>query len=296
MKLYIFADCRCSAHSDADPARIKNVLSLVAETTDTRDLVVALYLAPKGTWYGGTAYVRHWVLPQHFRPRRGKWGKFGHHPQPPDLPAKFRLIRLLLPLGSSSYPLTEEDRYRWVHRFASFADHLAHLFAHELHHYRRHHLGLHPREGEHGANRWALAHIVAQGFQVTSERLPARQRRKRKPSKIALASVLNPLDFVSAKNILRGQAHWQDVAQHLLLNISKKAREEYMAAKMSQFETLRSLPTGTTLLVSFDPKQRYNGSQATLIRAMRKNSLRIVIRTFDGKLWRWPLAWLEVVG
>ncbi len=294
MKLYIFAGSRNSAHSEADPANIKNVLSLVAETTDTRDLVVALYLPPKANWYGGTAYVRHWVLPRQFCPRRGKWGKFGHYPQPADLPDQFKLIRLLLPLGSS-YPRTEEDRYRWIHRFASFEDHLAHLFAHELHHYRRHHCGLHPHEGEHSANQWALAHVRAQGFQVTSVRLQDKPRRKSKPSKISLTSVLNPLDFVSTNNLLRGQISWQSVARQILVNLSKKAQDEYIAAKLSQFDTLRSLPTGTTLIISFDPRQRYSGSQATLVRVMRKNSLRMVIRTFDGKVWRWPLAWLETI-
>jgi len=106
----------------------------------------------------------------------------------------------------------------------------------------------------------------------------------------------NPLDFISPKNLLLGQINWQNAAQQILLRLSKKARDEYIATKMSRFDTLRSLPTGTTLLISFDPKQRYSGSQATLVRAMRKNSLRMVIRTFDGKVWRWPLAWLEVLG
>jgi hypothetical protein len=295
MKLYVFFNTKIADSKTLDIGRIQEILSKIAMGTDTSDLVVVLYLNNRATWFGGVAYVRAWVSPQKFLATHGKWRlAAGRHAAPTDLPARFKLIRMMLPGNLSHYPLSEKDRYHWLHHFSSFDDHLAHLFAHELHHYRRHHLGFHHREGEHGANRWALSHVLALGFKIESTRLPTAKRSTPRQRKTSLAAVLNPNDFISPEKLIRGRMNWRDIKEQVVLHLSRKAREEYIITKEKQFDYLRSLPEGTILRISFDPSQRYSGSHARLVRSLRRNSLRMVVQTFDGKNWRWPLAWLEV--
>jgi hypothetical protein len=38
-------------------------------------------------------------------------------------------------------------------------------------------LDLHPHQGEHGANQWALHHVRSLGFNVTGKRIPVRRKK-----------------------------------------------------------------------------------------------------------------------
>lgn len=142
----------------------------VASDTNTRELVVALYLLPGPHQARGIALTRDWQTPAVFPARRGKWSFTQRWSTPEDLPAMFKLIRIRLDGNPDDYPKTEIDSYGWRFQYAEFIDHLAVLFAHELHHFRRYHLGFHPREGEHSANRWAIRHVHSLGFRVEGTR------------------------------------------------------------------------------------------------------------------------------
>lgn len=165
MKVFLFL------YKVADrPQFQKNILAAfdkIATTTDTENLVVAVYLTRGKQWAGHL--LRNPVTPERFSRKRGRWAFTRTFQTPKALPERFALIRLKLGMqaGGKSFA----DAYGWSYRCGDFYfDGVANLFAHELHHYRRWHLGLHPRESEHSANRWALARAKEAGFQVELER------------------------------------------------------------------------------------------------------------------------------
>lgn len=272
------------------------IMKKIAADTDTSDLVVALYLKPKTGWTGGAAYVRQWMTPDRFCTSRGKWSFTQRFITPADLPSRFKLIRMLLRTDESKYPLVERDRYDWQHKYETFNDQLALLFAHELHHFRRYHLGYHKREGEHSANIWALERVHRLGFDVESRRLP-RRRRRRKPRKLNIAELFNPLRAAKHADLpaVFDSPGWQRILTSTTQFFQGKSPEKLLASQRHHFEKLRHLPAGSKLLVAYDPTGRYQGMQVKLIRPMRRNSVRIVVETYDGKQWRWPMAWLEEV-
>ncbi|NIA28691.1 MAG: hypothetical protein GWP06_02110 [Actinobacteria bacterium] len=294
MKFYLFAPPESAKRPEFHKDKIEATLQKVADGTDTSDLVVALYLTHNSRWTGGTAYVRSWLTPAHFKPVRGKWRVFSRFFTPRDLPRHFKLIRMHLRGNTALYPIQEQDQYKWKHRYFSFNDHLAHLFAHELHHYRRFHLGFHPGEGENGANKWALKRVTTLGFKVQSEKLPTKKKKQKKKT-INFSAVLNPMDFVRTGG-LKGQINWENVFTGIALNTNRRQKKKYIEKKLHHFEKLRALAPGTKLMVSYDPSQKYTEQFVTIVRTMRRNSVRIVVRTDDGREWRWPMAWLSQDG
>jgi hypothetical protein len=249
MKCYGFGSRERSGRAPA--ASLLHVLERVAAGTDTSKLVVAVYLAPGAHRTRGTAYVRRDMVPAEFRTGRGRWAVTLRYPAPPDLPERYALIRMRLDPDPAAYPRTERDGYGWVFRYGSFEDHLATLFAHELHHYRRHHLGFHPREGEHAANRWALETVRGLGFDVSATAPPPRRRRQ---TGLRLFSLVK---------------------------------------KHDPHSRLRGLEPGRKVRILTDPRGRYKDQEAVLVRKVRLGAKRAVIRTGDGEVWRWPLAWMR---
>ncbi|MDZ7261041.1 MAG: hypothetical protein ONB05_02835 [candidate division KSB1 bacterium] len=253
MKIYVFAEKNYLAQIGITEPEIRQTLKRVAEGTDTTDLVVSLYLLPCNNWFGGTAYVQAWNTPRKFFNTRGKWAIIKRFGLPADLPERFKLIRLLMDGNSVPYPQYQQDSYGWKYHYETFLDHLAILFAHELHHFRRFHLGLHPGEGEQSANRWALAHVKQLGFSVDGFLVKSGHRRKSRT----------------------------------------KMRDKFI--HRDPFKDFRTLSPGSYLRVIYDPKGRYQDEIVLAVRAIRLNSRRMVVKTKDGKLWHWPMAWLEVI-
>jgi len=274
------------------PEQLQRLMERIAAGSETADLVVAVHLVHRSSWSGGTAYVRQWHHPAHFYARSGKWHLREAWKLPADLPPRFKLIRLLLADDRTVYPMQEVDRYGWEHRFGSFGDHLAFFFAHELHHFRRFHLGLHPGEGEHSANSWAVERCRALGFDVVSARLPQRPRKKKRgPARPTFWQVLNPADFLPTA---QASLLWRSSGALLGMMVRLRCgnQRHYIATKLGHIEQLsRTLP-GTQLWITFDPQRRYQDAPVRLVRQLRRPSLRAVIETRDGKIWRWPLSWL----
>lgn len=249
MKGYVFFHLNKTPELAFSEKEVLVHLERIAMGTTTEDLVVAVYLIPGSTRTRGTAYVSHWMTPAHFVTRRGHWRFTQYYSIPSDLPSQFKLIRLRLDPRQENYPKTELDSYLWKFHYASFWDQLAFLFAHELHHFRRYHLGLHAREGEHSANCWALRHVQNLGYRVSGVRIAP-------PRKKTHGLFKNTLDF-------------------------------------DRYEKFRTLKPGTLLCIVHDPREKYTGQWARLIRPVRKGARRAVVETRDGKQWRWPLAWLK---
>jgi hypothetical protein len=227
-----------------DSESLRTVMDRVASGTDTADLVIGIYVT-RGHGNRGTAYVRRWMTPRDFTTGRGHWSITQSWRMPEDLPDRFKLIRLKMG-DPSAYPLRERDIYGWEWHYPSFEDHLAALFSHELHHYRRFHLNLHGREGEQSANRWALERAKELGFHVRAER-KVRVKYKRRVLRIA-----------------------------------------------DPYSTFRPLKKGDRLRITFDPRKRYVGMPAVVLRPIRTQSVRIAVETPDGKTWRWPMSWLTI--
>ncbi|HDQ00809.1 MAG TPA: hypothetical protein ENN22_16725 [bacterium] len=181
MKIYHFFDNDWQSRMNINLSDTTAVMTEIASGTDTTALVIAAYLVthPRGT--SGAAYVQNWLGRRRFNSGRGRWGFIQRFQLPLDLPQKYKLIRLHFGGDRVVYPLRQFDRYGWELYYQSFSDHLAFLFAHELHHYRRHHLQLHPREGEQSANKWALQRAREHGFRVEGQK----QRHNRSRIKIS---------------------------------------------------------------------------------------------------------------
>ena len=193
MKVSVFKADKVPNKSHFDEGEIRKVLSDVAELTDTTDLVVALYLSPGKKW--GGIYELRSGTPKSFSHTKGRWAFARRFSAPSDFPQEFQLIRMIL--GTSfRYPLITRDCYGWEFRFQQFEEHLAWLFAHELHHFRRHHLGLHPREGEISANKWATARVKELGLDVQAR--PIRRRRSKATS--PLETVLDAIEIRNNSN------------------------------------------------------------------------------------------------
>jgi hypothetical protein len=196
--IYLFPPRMAARFPEAVPT-----MEAVAEGTDTADLVAALYLLPGLRQNRGVTHADGWETSASFVARRGKWAFAARYRIPQDLPVRFKLIRMRLDDDRSRFPRTERDVYHWEFRFGSFSDRLAFLFAHELHHYRRHHLGLDPRGGEHAANRWALALVRRRGFQVEGRLLPIR-RKKRTHARRWLGGLPRPDPYAAFRALSTG--------------------------------------------------------------------------------------------
>jgi len=166
-----------SATDWPDLGELLHTLETVAQGTDTEDLVVALYLLPGKHASRGTAFVHQWSTSNTFLASRGRWAFCRRFGAPDGLPERFKLIRMRLDGNRGAFPRTERDSYHWEFQYRTLSDQLALLFAHELHHYRRHHLHLHLRGGEKAANVWALHHVQGLGFCVQGKPLPVPRKR-----------------------------------------------------------------------------------------------------------------------
>ena len=193
MKLYIYSDRRLPFSEK----HLREACAHITEESDTSDLVTAVYFSSKKKTFRGTAYVSRWMTGSVFHASRGYWTFTRSFGTPPDLPARFRLIKLHLN-PAHAYPRTERDVYGWRFTCNSLLEHTLLLFAHELHHFERHHLGLHAGEGEQAANRWALKKMEQKGYGITGKRLPPgrRKRRKRRP--------LLPREFARLRHLKAG--------------------------------------------------------------------------------------------
>ncbi len=249
MENYIFS----SQHNSIDKKRILNCLSQIADSTDTSALIVALYLLPGVNKTRGTAYVHKNLTPQNFTTGQGKWAFTKKFIIPDDLPATYKLIRLRIDSSSKRYPYIEKDIYGWEFFYPSFIDHLTTLFAHELHHFRRYHLHLHPGQGEQSANKWAVQHVQSLGYRVK-----ARKVRKRKRKNFSYSSILKKFPL------------------------------------LDPYSDFRHLKTADKVRIKHDPNNKYINQSVTVQRPIRSNSRRLVIKTRDGKNWRWPMEWIEI--
>lgn len=250
MRLYLFSNLS-QIHDRINPDQLRKLIHRISDQTDTSDLVTALYLWPGHFRTRGTAYVQRWLTPGQFLPRHGYWLPVRAFGIPADLPERFKLIRMRLDGKDSAYPKKETDIYGWEFHYPDIQTHLACLFAHELHHFRRYHLGLHPGEGEHSANRWALEQVQNLGYTLEFQRMKKRQKKRSRSNKKIWMNLIN-----------------------------------------DPFSDFRGLVRNDRVKIVIDPRKKYSGQNARVLRPIRTHSKRLVIETLDGKEWRWPMTWL----
>ena len=296
MRVHVFRDEGLgTADADAEHS-INMVLDATAQSTDTRDLVVAVYLLKIGHEWRGQA-IRKWLTPKEFCPRRGKWRVGECFGTPPGLPARFKMIRMMFRM-SGAYPKDEANCHGWRLRFKSLEEHVAYLFAHELHHFRRYHLGLHPGEGEQSATKWALQRADEMGYHVEARQVRRGRRRKAKEKKISAHTNRNP-QLLRRVQLSASHLSLADLkALHIWIQQRAATLEDQdnTGELARHFEKLRSLPDGALVRIRRgDKPDQYEGQTAIKVRTLRRNSCRMVITTPDGKVWRWPMQWLEVV-
>lgn len=296
MKIYVFSDRKITAKKGYDEEQITDTLGKLAKTTNTDDLVVAIYLHQNDSTWRGASY-KGWFAPSDFhRYTKRKWALTRSFEMPKDLPQKYKLIRMQFGVRNS-YPQTLTDFYGWRARYRSFIHHLANMFAHELHHFRRYHLGLHPGEGEQSACKWALEQVNKVGFKVTGERIPKRKPKNTRKKDISVPQKDNPELLKRVKIAASRLSHGDltDLASWIAKRKQAYEQQEGQAKKKKHYEKLRMLPKGTKVRIKYDDSDKYTGQIATKIETLKRNSIRMKIRTNDEQIWRWPMYFLEPV-
>ncbi len=191
MQIYYFSDTDWQRRLRLNESDLTDLFDRISDGTDTSDLVLSNYILSRYSWSGGIAYARNWLTADKFVTRHGRWKFTSLFKIPKDLPNAFKLIRMELGIRRLSYPLCQFDRYGWKLTYESLLDHVAFIFAHELHHFRRYHLGLHPHEGENSANQWALDRLHRLNFHVNGTKLIQPNRRRISALRFA-AKLLDP--------------------------------------------------------------------------------------------------------
>jgi hypothetical protein len=290
MRVYFFTEEIAVPKNCYRPERIRTVLEKAAEATDTGDLVVAVYLLSNTAIWGGLMVTGCLSPPDFYHGSGRDWAFVRRFGLPEDLPEQYKLIRMVLS-ASARYPTTTKDTHGWRLRFQSFDDHVAYVFAHELHHFRRYHLGLHPGEGEQSAGKWAVQRSKEAGFQVEGIQIRRRKRLKAYKKDIRIPQKRNP-KLVQRVKLIGSQMHPEDLTQvvrwmeNRILKAERPKKQKELAAN---YEKLRALPDETLVRIVQDNeyKSEYVGQTATKIRTLRRDSHRLQVRTRDGKKWRW---------
>ena len=289
MRVYVFG----KSISPQARETVLGVLRRIARHTPTDDLVVAVYLREGNDWHAHASVDS--MARSGFGRARGKWAFVRDFDIPADLPPRYRIIRIALGTGIR-YPGATADRYGWRLRCQRLDDHLAYVFAHELHHFRRHHLGMHPGEGEQSACKWALARALEEGFHIEGrretpkggKRRPVRLRGKRD------AALLRRVKDAAAGLCLE---HLEELVRWASRRATAAGKRRRWGKWTEHFGRLRALPDGAPLhVVGDDLRKGYLGQTATKVRNLRCNSYRMAVRTADGKEWRWPMQWLQDAG
>lgn len=257
MRVLLYAANQSFERLKTNRNSLKDILHHVAEGTDTESLVVLISLEHSTRRWGGAFYPGD--IPRgRLRRLRGPWRKAHPDGIPPGLPETFRLIEVHIGSKSSSYPCRDLNRNGFLVSLPSFDAHLAYIFAHELHHYRKHHFGLHPNEGEKGADRWAAARACDLGFEVALEERKQKRRRS----------------FLRKRRTVRP---------------SSKAAEAHWAI-------MRALHAGALVqLTRSDNRKIPAGSLLSFVRPMR-GSYRVLVKSPDGADLCVPMDWLRPVS
>lgn len=288
MKVYIFekrVQCDEGLRND-----IIATINRIAETTDIAGLVVAVYITPGNAWRGHL--VRQKMTTEVFACRRGKWAFVREFAAPADLPPEFALIRM--ELGIQGRHTVLRDRHGGEFRFKKFYfDGVAALFAHELHHFRRHHLGLHPREGERAADKWAQQRACEAGYSVELSQWKAKRRPAVKT--VSLAAKENPRLLGRVKKVA---SHLASTDLRTLLGwvrerLGTHSIQEELRQKDAQWAPFRALRPGDSVKI-VEGRRAYLGQMATVVRGLRRNANRLSITTADGRPWLWPIRWLSI--
>jgi len=287
-----------STKSEWDDATIRTTTDRIIEAsnTPTDNLEVHVFFDDSADWHGAM-YQQKFSSDEFHYHTRGEWKIVNSFDPPHDLPEKYALIRLKF--GSFlRYPLQTTDQYDWHYQFNYFEDHLADLFAHELHHYRRYHLAMHHGEGEQSANKFVMSMTKQADFNVKGEKIISKKRRtKKKTIKIPVKSnpaLLRKLKIMASKLDSKGLhelCHWADNRCGELRRRSDRNK------RLNHYELLRSLPIGAEIRITKTGRIsfHYENQIASKIKSLQRNSIRMKIKTPDGEIWRWPMDWLEAV-
>lgn len=222
MNTHIFIALGAGRLGDVE-GRVRTAVETIAQGTDTRGLVVAAYALGRRDFWHAHTYTRK-MTSAVFRLTGRNWAFVRRFPVPGGLPARFPLIRMAFGMRDS-FPRTIQDVYGWELRCERFEDLAAYTFAHELHHFRRYHLGLHPGEGEQTTCRWALAQAAEAGYRVTGRKHKC--GRKPKPKK----QLPLPQHFVDIRALPPG-------AELRLMRDSGR-RSKYVGQRAVKVRTLR---------------------------------------------------------
>lgn len=289
MNIQVIRTDRICIHFPAE-AELRRVLETVAQGTDVQSLVVDLYLlSDSGIWRGDCRQPRHRAAPEG---RPGGAQPAAQVPRPGNTVAEPDIRIILGDKWLSGGEIT--TRYGMQLKCRGFLDGLAFLFAHELHHYRRHHLGLHPGEGEVSADRWALDRVRQAGLAVEGKRVTVARRKRRQPVDAEATKTAELLDLLGRYVGMSPQ----EISEQARQMDEKKPGGN--VAKALHYEQLRRLPANAPLRISRTGSTMndamYTGQIVHKIRTPKRGSYRMPVRFTDGRQFYWPMEWLEIVG
>ena len=293
MHVEVFADAGVDMTPLGGEAGIRSVLGAVAEGTNHDKLVVAVYLLDDATTWRGVMYNAA-LAPRAFCNSGRTWSFVTRFETPTALPARYGLIRMAFG-AHAPHPRIQTCRYGWEYVFESFRHSLALMFAHELHHYRRHHLGLHPRGGEQSAIKWSLVRTREAGFPVEARRTKCRAKSRRKPDGVPTGT--NPSLLGTCKRLITGLSvqDLQALQGWIDSRILSAEDAERQRRHHEHYAHLRSASAGTRLHISRKAPDERAGQPVSKVRNLR-GSENMLVSTDAGVTLRCPMVWLEEVG
>jgi len=287
MKTYVFSRHPGLVTRVGGVTGVQQVFDAIANGTPTEELVVALYLMPgRHDWAG--IYHGAGKNACDLAPAKGQWSVVRGFPPPPDLPPQFKLIRMMFGMRVR-YPKHERDAYGWESYYPSFTVHLAHMFAHEMYHYRRD-LGL-ENGGEQAACKWSDLRATAAGFPVVSKKLPCRRQKRPTPDRLPAG-----VTMVYFGRMLRAvsrltQAQLRDLQARAAARANELDRMERRMEVADQVAQIKNLPSGAEMCVRGRVPGRFAGQVVVKVRNLKSNR-RVMVRTADGREWRFPMSCL----
>ena len=272
---------------------VTQVLERIAAGTATENLVVVVYLVPDSDVWAGE-YCGTEIGCSKLCRGRGAWAVARKFPPPVALPSEYQLIRMVFGMRVR-FPHTAHDTYGWESRCNSFADHVAHVFAHELYHYRCNHLGL-ARDGEIAACKWSDQRVRAAGYSVMSKRVERRKHQKQKVLP-ALPSGVTDAEIDRLHNMLPKMAlpQLRALQTETALQIAQREHQEREIAKAELRTLIRRLPVGSRVRVKGGFCDELAG-QVLVTLSKPKSGRRIRVRKPSGATqWLYPMDWLDPV-
>ena len=315
MNVYVFSESGTLTSLEVNESDVVDTCHTVVSNMKTTHLVVAVYITHTlfPEWHA-TSWAEC-LTPEEFRKNkeRNKWGCVNRFPVPDHLPERYWLIRIhfgvphenrggLAGIDDLSYPCTWPDGFGWRFEIFDFLAHLGLLMSHQLYLLQTAPFDeeRYPFQRGFGADEWALQKTRDAGFSIQGE--------PNRPQMCTPGKREAPSDLPENISQPEKVAEVQKAASALSLPDLQKVRDwlerreaEFLAMPSRQcmdvhMRRMRCLTRSDWVRIRFDPDADYEEEVALVLESPASDATHMEIRTADGKVWKWPMTYLEPCG